>query len=39
MIIIVMNTDKKKFLFKIYKKSKNWRILSLPLIWIYSASE
>ena len=30
MIINVMNTDKKKFLFKIYKNSKNWRILSLP---------
>ena len=30
-IIIVMNTDKKiSFLFKIYKYSKNWRILDLP---------
>ena len=30
-IIIGMNTDKKiSFLFKIYKNSKNWRILGLP---------
>ena len=30
-IIIVMNTDKKiSFLFKMYKKSKNWHILGLP---------
>ena len=30
-IVIAMNSDKKKvFLFKIYKDSKNWRILGPP---------
>ena len=44
-VIIMLNADKKiSFLFKIYKNSKNWRILGLPrgwnlLIWIHSAAE
>ena len=30
-LLIVMNTDQKiSFLFKIYKNSKNWRILRFP---------